>query len=303
MKVSTVIHNPGAGAEKYTKETLVSKMELLGYECRYSSTKKKGWKDIDADTDFIVIAGGDGTVRKVIKKLLDRKILRKRFPLALLPLGTANNISKTLGISGEPEELAKSWKKEFIRRLDIGFIDGLDEPNFFIEGLGYGLFPTLMETMKEKDDKLFLSLDTEINYSLQILHEMILSYEPQDLQLEIDGVDYSGKFLLAEVMNIKSVGPNLELAPNADTGDGRFEVIMVTEEQRNDFAEYIMNKLKGTETQFVPKSVIGTSIRMQANNTHIHIDDELIWVDDPAVIKIDVYEGLLKVFVPGQAAE
>ncbi len=296
--MSTLIHNPGAGAEKYTKESLVSKIELLGYDCRYSSTKKKGWKDIDSDTDFIIIAGGDGTVRKVIKKLLDRKILRKRFPLALLPLGTANNISKTLGISGEPEELAKSWKKESIRCIDIGFIEGLGEPNFFIEGLGYGIFPRLMETMKEKDDKLFLSLDTEINYSLQILHEMILSHEPQELQLEIDGVDHSGKYLLAEIMNIKSVGPNLELAPGADPGDGRFEVILVTEEQKEQFASYVMNKLKGVEDDFVPNSIQGSSIRLQADNTHIHIDDELIWIDDPAVIRIDVYEGLLKIFVP-----
>jgi len=298
MKVSTLIHNPGAGAEKYTKEQLVSKIETLGYECRYSSTKKKGWKDIDPETDFIIIAGGDGTIRKVIKKLLDRKILRKRFPLALLPLGTANNISKTFGISGEPEELAKSWKKERIKGIDVGFIDGLNEPNFFIEGLGYGIFPVLMETMRKKDDKLFLSLDTEINYSLQILHEMILSYEAQELQLEIDGNDYSGKYLLAEIMNIKSVGPNLLLAPDADPGDGKFEVILVTEKQKEEFANYVMNKLKGVEDPFVPDSIAGSSIRMQADNTHIHIDDELIWIDDPAVIKIDVYEGLLKVFVP-----
>lgn len=298
MKVSTLIHNPGAGAEKYTKEQLVSKIETLGYECRYSSTKKKGWKDIDSQTDFIIIAGGDGTVRKVIKKLLDRKILRKRFPLALLPLGTANNISKTLGISGEPEELAKSWKKESIKGIDVGFIEGLSEPNFFIEGLGYGIFPLLMETMKEKDDKLFLSLDTEINYSLQILHEMILSYEAQELQLEIDGVDRSGKYLLAEIMNIKSVGPNLQLAPGADPGDGQFEVILVTEEQKAQFADSVMNKLKGVDDRFVPQSIPGSSIRLQADNTHIHIDDELIWIDDPAVIKIEVYEGLLKVFVP-----
>src|SRR5688572_1996720 len=61
MKVSTLIHNPGAGAEKYTKEQLTSRIESLGYECRYSSTKNKGWKDIDPDTDFVIIAGGDGT--------------------------------------------------------------------------------------------------------------------------------------------------------------------------------------------------------------------------------------------------
>ena len=298
MKVSTLIHNPGAGAEKYTKEQLVSRIESLGYECRYSSTKKKGWKDIDSETDFVIIAGGDGTIRKVVKKLLDRKILRKRFPLALLPIGTANNISKSLGISGEPEDLATSWKKESIRKFDVGFVEGLNDLAFFIEGLGYGIFPLLMETMKQKDDKLFLSLDTEINYSLQILHDLILSYKSENLQLEIDGVDYSGKYLLAEIMNIRSVGPNLLIAPDADPSDGQLEVVLVKDDQREDLAKYVLNKLKGIEDPFVFSSIKATTIRLQADNTHIHIDDELVWIEDPAQIKIEVFEGLLNVFVP-----
>ena len=299
MKVSTLIHNPGAGDEKYTKAQLVSKIEALGFECRYSSTKNKDWKNIDPDTDFVIIAGGDGTIRKVVRKLLDKKILKKRFPLALLPLGTANNISKTLGITGEPEVLADSWNKKNLKGIDVGFILGLDKPNFFIEGLGYGIFPLLMETMREKDDKLFLSLDTEINYSLQILHDIILTYQLQDLQLEIDGVDHSGKYLLAEIMNIQSIGPNLVLAPDANPGDGELEVILVKENQRKDLANYVLNKLKGIDDSFVFNSIKARSIRLQANNTHIHIDDELIWIDEPAEIKIELLEGLLKVFVPG----
>ena len=299
MKVSTLIHNPGAGSEKYTKEQLISRIENLGYECRYSSTKKKGWKDFESDTDFLIIAGGDGTIRKVVKKLLDRKILRKRYPLALLPMGTANNISKSLGITGEPEDLAYLWKKESIKKIDVGFVEGLDDPAFFIEGLGYGIFPLLMETMKQKDDKLFLSLDTEINYSLQILHDLILSYETETLQLEIDGVDHSGKYLMAEIMNMRSVGPNLLIAPGADPTDGQLEVVLVTEAQREDLANYVLNKLKGIEDPFVFNSIKATTIRLQADDTHIHIDDELIWIEQPAQFKIEVLEGILDVFVPG----
>ena len=300
MKVSTLIHNPGAGAEKYTKEQLTSRIESLGYECRYSSTKKKGWKNIDPDTDFIIIAGGDGTIRKVVKKLLDRKILQKRFPLALLPLGTANNISKSLGIRGEPEDLAHSWKKESIRKIDVGSVEGLSDVTFFIEGLGYGIFPLLMETMKEKDEKLFLSLDTEINYSLQILHDLILSYQTENLQLEINGVDHSGKYLLAEIMNIRSVGPNLFLAPDANPADGQLEVVLVGEDQREGLANYVLNKLKGIEDPFVFNAIKATTVRLQADKSHLHVDDELIWIDDAAQIKINVFEGILHVFVPGQ---
>lgn len=298
MKVSTLIHNPGAGSEKYTKDQLVTRIEILGYECRYSSTKKKGWKEIDPDSDLIIIAGGDGTFRKVVKKLLDKKILRKRFPLALLPIGTANNISKTLGIAGEPEDLASSWTPKNIKKMDVGFVDGLADPNFFIEGFGYGIFPQLMKKMREQDEKLFLSLDTEINYSLQILHDLIVSYKPEDLQLEIDGVDHSGKYIMAEIMNIRSIGPNLLIAPDADPADGELEIVLVKEDQRQELANYVINKLKGIEDPFIFNSIKAKSLRIQADNAHVHIDDELVWIDDPAVIKIEVFEGILNVFVP-----
>lgn len=278
----------------------MSKIESLGYDCRYASTKKKGWKDIDPDTDFVVIAGGDGTVRKVVKKLLDKKILSKRFPVALLPLGTANNISKSLGIEGEPEQLAGSWKKQHIKKIDIGFLQGLNEADFFLESFGYGLFPTLMEKMKSTDEKLFLSLDTEINYSLQVLHDLISTSEAEYLQLQIDGVDRSGKYLLAEIMNIRSIGPNLQLAPGADPSDGELDVVLIDEGERETFASYVLNKLKGVEDPYAFKSIKAKTIHFHANNSHIHVDDELIWLDEPSQITIEVYGGLLEIFTPGK---
>ena len=298
MKLSTLIHNPGAGAEKYSKEQLVSRIESLGFECRYSSTKKKGWKEVESDTDFVIIAGGDGTVRKVVKKLLDKKILKKRFPIALLPLGTANNISKTLGIAGEPEDLSSSWNKKHLRKFDVGFIDGLEDSNFFLEGVGYGIFPALMQKMRNKDEKLFLSLDTEINYSLQVLHDLILDYDAEYLQIQVDGEDKSGKYLLAEIMNIRSIGPNLMIAPGADPGDGELDVVLISESQREQLANYVLNKLKGVEDPFAFNSIKAKSISLQADNSHVHVDDELIWIDEPAKINIELFEGLLKLFMP-----
>jgi diacylglycerol kinase (ATP) len=298
MKVSTLIHNPSAGSEKYNKQELITVMENLELECRYSSTNKKGWKQIEADTDFVIIAGGDGTIRKVVKALLNQKILRKRFPIALLPMGTANNISRTLGISGEPAELAKSWKEKNLKKFDVGFIEGLEDADFFLEGFGYGSFPLLMQKMKESDESSFASLEEEIKYSLQLLHDIIISYEPQYLQLEVDGVDHSGNYLLAEIMNIRSIGPNLLLAPEADPGDGQLEVVLVPESQREEFSTYVLNKLEGVENPFVFNAIKARSIRMRCNGNHAHVDDQLMELDGPLAIKIELFDGLLKFFVP-----
>src|SRR5262249_39763741 len=104
-KSARLFHNPGAGHGEHPKEELISLVEAAGFECEYSSTKTEGWEKIEAlKADLIVLAGGDGTVRKVAPHILGKEI-----PIGLFPLGTANNIAKTLGISGDTETVAATW--------------------------------------------------------------------------------------------------------------------------------------------------------------------------------------------------
>ena len=106
MKIAKVLHNPNAGDGENSDKDLITALEAEGYKCSYLSTKEKGWekKDWDKieseDIDFVIVAGGDGTVRKLAGELLDRKLIDKKLPIALLPFGTANNIARTLGIAG-----------------------------------------------------------------------------------------------------------------------------------------------------------------------------------------------------------
>src|SRR2546423_14870138 len=104
MRIVSLLHNPKAGNESHDKKKLREAIESAGFECRYLSTKKNGWKDFDEQVDFIVVAGGDGTVSKVAEELLKRNG-KKIIPIAILPLGTANNIAKSLHISGETEKI------------------------------------------------------------------------------------------------------------------------------------------------------------------------------------------------------
>src|ERR1051325_5073359 len=108
MKIINLLHNPTAGNEDHAKKELISLLEKNGYDCRYSSMKKN-WKKLDEDVDFIVSAGGDGTIRKITKELLDRKLSEKTWPIGLLPLGTANNIAQTLHINDDSEDIIRSW--------------------------------------------------------------------------------------------------------------------------------------------------------------------------------------------------
>jgi diacylglycerol kinase (ATP) len=297
MKIVNLLHNPTAGHEDHTKEELISLMEENGFECHYSSTKKN-WKDIDEKVDFIVSAGGDGTVRKLTTQLLDRKLSEKTWPIALLPLGTANNIAQTLEINGSTEEIIESWHNSDIKLFDVGRIRNLPKIEFFLESLGYGIFPYLIKKMKKVEKREDQTPEEEIKTALEILREIIFSYEPKQCHLTIDGVDHSGKFLMAEVMNTKLIGPNLFLSPYGDPGDGEFEIVLIPESDKEKLASYIDNKLKGIEVPYTFYQLKGKEISISWDGTHMHVDDGMIKIDKNVEIEIELRKGLLEFMVP-----
>lgn len=297
MKSANILHNPKAGEGEFTAKKLVKLIEASGINCSYSSTKKKGWEKIEADDmDMIILAGGDGTVRKVAGALLEKKL-----PIGLIPLGTANNIAKTLGITGTVEQIIEGWNHKTIKKFDIGRIYGFKKADFFLEGFGYGVFPRLMKEMKNKPEK--ASAERNINIALETLHDIILSSKARYCRITLDGADYSGSFLLAEVMNTQSIGPNLNLAPFADPGDGSFEVILISERQREEFAMYVLNKLNGKEQSPIFNILKAKNLEIYWEGKLLHVDDEIIALKEPVEIKIKLQEGVLEFLVPNSASE
>lgn len=298
MKLAKLLHNPGAGDEEHDREDLVTLIESSGFRCRYSSTKKEDWKDFEQDVDFLVVAGGDGTVRKITKELLDRKLLDKTWPIGLLPLGTANNIAKTLELEDETEDLIRSWHQWQIKKYDVGRITHMDEALFFLEGFGFGVFPYLMNKMKKKEKDLKDATPEEkLQTALEEFHEIILTYEPRHCQLQIDGKDYSGLYLMAEVMNTRSIGPNLFLAPDAHPDDGVLDVVLVSERDKDKFATYIQHKLEGIEDPADFTIVRGKKIVIAWDGTHVHVDDEVVKIKKEQAVEIEIKEGLLEFLV------
>lgn len=299
MKKAKVLHNPEAGDGDTSKRELMEMIESAGFKCSYSSTKHFRWENIDtADFDFIVLAGGDGTVRKIAEELLDRKVLDKKLPIGLLPLGTANNIAKTLGLSGVSTDIIEGWRAAGIKKFDVGKISGLPTPSFFLESFGYGLFPKLMNRMK-KEKKNDLEEPKERLYeALKTVHRLILDAPLKKCSLHVDGKDYSGNFLLLEVMNTRSIGPNLNLAPDADPGDGFFDVVLINDSQRVALAEYVQKKMDGNEVSFDFPILKAKNLEMLWDGRHVHVDDEYYKLDKPARIKIELREGLLEFLLP-----
>jgi len=301
MKTVNLLHNPEAGSEDHYKEELISLLEVNGFESRYSSMNKKNWKKMDEKVDFIIAAGGDGTIRKITKQLLERKPLEKTWPIALLPLGTANNIAQTLKINGNTEEIIQSWHNADVKKFDVGRIHNLPGAKFFLESFGYGIFPYLIRKMKKVDKREIETPEMQMQTALEILHEIILSYEPKRCELKMDGVDHSGKFLLAEIMNTRLIGPNLFLSPHGDPGDGEFEIVLIPEDDKDKLASYVSDKIKGQHEPYSFQQFKAKNIKISWEGTHVHVDDEIIKIGKDEKIKIEVRAGLLEFLVPVQS--
>src|SRR3954447_10421692 len=146
----TLIHNPNAGRGEPSADTLIKTLEEQGYEPRYQSNKEKGWSRVlDKRADIIAVAGGDGAVARVARRLAAREITK--LPIAVLPLGTANNIAESLGVRGKFDKLVARWTDARRIQVDVGEAQAKDETKLFIESVGSGFFADMMAREEETD--------------------------------------------------------------------------------------------------------------------------------------------------------
>jgi diacylglycerol kinase (ATP) len=269
----TLIHNPGAGKQgRNDSGKLVALLRDAGHEVRYQSSKDDGWEDaLEEPSDLVAVAGGDGTVSRVARRLAGRGI-----PVAALPAGTANNISRSLGLVERPfEELVRAWPQARRVKLDVGIAEGPWGSRQFVEGIGAGLFARLLATSGNTIKRRKLSPDEKVADALQRLKRRAQRAKPLSLKAWIDNDDISGNYLLLEAVNIPYVGSNLFLAPDSKPGDGHLEVVLVTEAERERLVKYLESWQENRERLAVLPSHRGKSLTLEWTGFELHIDDKL----------------------------
>jgi diacylglycerol kinase (ATP) len=232
---ATLFHNPSAG-HKADKDDILAAMKLADFDVRYVSVKQDDIKEaLKKKTDLIVIAGGDGTITEVTTKLPDRSI-----PVAVLPLGTANNIARSLGVAGTPQELVETWKLKKTRPLDVGMVKASWGTSRFIEGFGVGLFA---EFLKAADKREKGKGADNLRKGRALLEKWVKTAKPIDIAITIDGKALNGEFLGVEVMNVPFTGPALPLAAKANIADGRLDIVCFDADRRRDLREWLASPL------------------------------------------------------------
>lgn len=272
-----LVHNASAGIREPTKEQLVALVEAAGFRVKYRNSKRP---DLDAKLDnrgdLVIAAGGDGTIAKVAKILLAKP--EQDTPLAILPIGTANNIALSFGITDTPEALIPRWNETPLRKLSHGVAHAHWGEQRFIEGVGLGSLAEAT-TPKPKDKSDPKGRKHRINAGRVAFRHAIKHAKPERLYITVDGTRIEDEVVLIEILNIAQVGPRLRLAPNADPGDNLLDVAYVTTEHRGALLEWLDALIHDDLDEGVvgppPVATIpGSKITIAWNGMDLRIDDK-----------------------------
>jgi diacylglycerol kinase (ATP) len=261
----TLIHNASAGDSDHEPEELVALMKAAGYTVAYYDSK-----DCDIATvlgkpsDLVAVAGGDGTIRKVAAAAQP-----DGSPIAILPLGTANNIANSLGISGSLQDLIVGWQELRVRKFYPIEMEASWGRKRLIEGIGFGAFAQVIEEARGEEDKL-----SPIE-ARQRLAETLLRADAEELTIRADNVRLARKFVLVEITRIPLIGPNLYLAPEADPADHLLHICSVgaAKAERQPICDWLERQVADAPAPLATRSA--SHVAVSGRFGRIRIDDDV----------------------------
>lgn len=270
-----LLHNAQAGDSDVSRGDLLRILRAAGYEPVYFPLKQ-ALKDSAALEvgEFVIVAGGDGSVRKVATRLAHRGR-----PIAVLPLGTANNIARSLGIVGSTEEIVAGWKNLPRRKIDLGLARGPWGKEWFIEGVGIGLVGRaihIIEQIDELSGPVFTTGEDELHRDFCVLLALAHELAPTEIKIVADERKERDDFLLLEILNISRIGPGLELASKADPGDGWLDLISATAAEREKLTKTLGKCLYESRRGPMLKSRKVRRIRLSISECEVRLDDRVV---------------------------
>lgn len=146
MKHVRLILNPSS-ANPMKLPDIIAAMEVadmradLAFTSASESPTLIAQRAVEEGYDMVVVGGGDGTVSEIAKGLIHAPI-----PLGILPIGTYNNIARSLNLPTALAEACFVLGHGQIKSIDVGQAN--DEHHFF-EAAGVGLDAALFPLGEE----------------------------------------------------------------------------------------------------------------------------------------------------------
>lgn len=185
-------------------------MRLRREPCRRREELPALIRALREEVGAVILAGGDGTMSAAAPALRDTGL-----PLGILPLGTANDLARTLAIPTDAEGAAAVILAGHQRQLDLGCVNG--HPFFNVASLGLSVTITqrLTKVMKRRWGRLAYPIAAAA---------VILQARRFSATIRWDGKDIAVKSMQVAVGNGRYYGGGMVVADAAAIDDGLLDV-------------------------------------------------------------------------------
>ncbi|MGL4774290.1 MAG: YegS/Rv2252/BmrU family lipid kinase [Clostridium sp.] len=220
MKKVKFIYNPYSGEnvilnelDKVVRIHQQAGYQIVPYRIERDKDILEAFSDIDRTYAYVLIAGGDGTVDSVVNAM---KIKDITLPIAIIPVGTANDFAKFIGMPFDVSKACEKILNSEPTSVDIGKIND----KYFINVASTGLFTDV----SQKTDVNLKNTIGKLAYYLKGIEELP-NFRKLKISIKSKQVNFDGEMYLLLIFNGQTAG-NFKLATKADASDGMLDVIV-----------------------------------------------------------------------------
>jgi YegS/Rv2252/BmrU family lipid kinase len=275
-KRATIIYNPvarGLARRQHLLQRTIAVLARQGIEGHLVATKGPGTagaqvrRQIDAGSDLIIAAGGDGTINEVANGLMHTGI-----PLAILPGGTANVLAREMRVPIHLEKAAAQVSNLVPHQIAAGALRiGGSDRRAFLCMAGVGLDAEIVS-------RLNLDLKAAAGKLAYYIAGFGHVFRPlKEFYVTVDGRRFEASFAL--ISRVRNYGGDLEIARGASLLRDDFEVVLFRGTASARYLHYFLGvALKRVEQIDGCTVVHGTSItcsHADGNGVYVQIDGEL----------------------------
>lgn len=282
MRSLLVITNAGAGTSD--EENLATALAVLREEASVEVARTSNPGELDgvlhrAGGRTVVVAGGDGSMHAVVTALHKRRELSGA-TLALLPMGTGNDFARGNDIPLDIAEAARLVLTGEPRPVDLL----LDETgNVVVNNVHVGVGAQASRKGAKWKSRLGSIGVGKVNLGKlgYPIGAALSAFHPPSwrLRVELDGEvvnDVDRPVLMVAIGNGANVGGGTELNPDADTEDGRLDVMISRAVKPTAKVGYVVGLSRGRhEERDDVLSLRGRSVKVSGDEFWLSADGEI----------------------------
>ena len=252
-------------------------------------------KAVEDGYDLIIAGGGDGTVHEVVNALMS--FPKERRPaLGVVPLGSGNDFSYSIGMDPEPWKALRQIFNGQEKMVDIGEIeDNSGRTEYFDNTIGIG-FDAIVTIHSHK----MPFLRGYPMYIAAVLKTIFFNHHPIGMNIAIDDQPvWEDRILMLTLCNGIREGGGFMIYPPAELADGMFNFVAVQEVSRLVLLRLVPAFMQGSHLTH-PKIVSGdfNKISIQADQPlFIHLDGEVFsgFSSDVRNVKVKLHPKAIRV--------